>query len=808
MSQPSLKSLNRYLPLAWLSAIVLALEVFLTRLLAYTIPPLLVYFVIGIAMLGFGTAGTLVSLKQEWLTKKAVDRALAWSALAFTLTTVLAYACFVRMAPQASFSIGLRLFAASFLLTVPFVAAGSVVTLALTSAGGDLGKCYAANLLGSGLGCFIPLLLLGPLDGDQLLALLAALSFVPACLYVRRVKGPGRLKAATAGTGLVVLVAGLSPSGVFPILPEPFGQIAIIRQFTEPLNIDTVTRYDRWNPTGRIEVLEFQHANGEPDPLMFFAQDNSTGALMATWDGGTESETTPERRLTTPVPQMCGQTIYGQAYYRKRPRILVIGIGGGSDIQCALYKGATEIDAVEINPDSIEAIRFFDDKLGGIASHAGVHYYLRDGRSFVHTSHSNAYDLIQLTGVDTKNMLASGSLGLSENHLYTTEAYVDYLKSLKPNGVLSLVRFTEMAALRMAGTAVDALRRLGVQNPENNIVIVKHGLAYGILARRTPFQAPELRQIHAHFDYSERPFSGFRVVFLEPFGFDFHERPEVLYLPGSTPRAPYKHYFDQVSQGSTAAFEAAYPARISPPTDNRPFFFDMARYDRASGWATPHVFVMKYALGSVLLLALGMVLWPALRGRVRDGASWKAPAYFAGIGLGYLLIEVWLLHTYAMYLGHQTYSLSVVLMTLLVTTGLGAQFGHRVVQERRERAMFGICVTLACVAFGLSALPIMLEATWAMPFPVRAGIAMMFIAPMGGAMGCAFPAALRWLSETHSRAVPWCVGINSFTSVVATVIAIPLSLFSGYTAVLGVGVAAYVLALACTGMMRPATSGT
>ena len=95
------------------------------------------------------------------------------------------------------------------------------------------------------------------------------------------------------------------------------------------------------------------------------------------------------------VHRLCSETVFAQAYFRPRLKVLVIGLGGGPDVQCALYNGAEEVDAVEINPDSIRAVRGpFNELLGGIGTDERVRYHNRDGRSFVHGSKHGDFDLI------------------------------------------------------------------------------------------------------------------------------------------------------------------------------------------------------------------------------------------------------------------------------------------------------------------------------------------------------------------------------------------------------------------------------
>jgi hypothetical protein len=497
--------------------------------------------------------------------------------------------------------------------------------------------------------------------------------------------------------------------------------------------------------------------------------------------------------------------LFGQAYFQPRQRVLVIGVGGGADVQCALYERAAHVDAVEINPDSIRVIRGpFHDFLGKIGSNPRVHYHVRDGRSFARAAHSKSYDLVQLSGVDTKNILAAGALPLSENHLYTHEAFADYLEALAPSGVISIIRHGEPEALRLANTAASALRERGVTKPEDHLLILRNGPAYGVLVKKSAYTTADLAAFEQRFWFADRPFRGFRAVFLEPFGYVPQQRPDLVYWPGEGREPAVAEFFVQMASRATDSFEATYRFDISPTRDDRPFFFDITRYDRPESRGLPHLRVLQQMIGSVIALAIGAILLPlvSLRTGLRPLAFLLAPLYFGGVGLGYLFLEIWLIHRFAMFLGHQSYALSVVLATLLVATGAGALFAPHFIRPARFRAAIGIVGSLTLAGAGATVLSPVLGALWQAGLGLRIAAATAFVAPLGFLMGFAFPAGLDWFHANAPRGLPWCVGINFFASVIATVAAIPLALFFGYTTVLLFGLASYLLALVTSAAFR------
>ena len=272
---------------------------------------------------------------------------------------------------------------------------------------------------------------------------------------------------------------------------------------------------------------------------------------------------------------------------------------------------------------------------------------------------------------------------------------------------------------------------------------------------------------------------------------------ELAGAPGGRANKLFGDYFEHVAEGDEAAFIAAYPVNVTATDDDRPFFFDMSRYDRPGRWDMIHVRLLAQLLGALLGLSTLLILAPLWRLRGRGAASRPlllGVVFFSAVGLAYLMIEVWLLHRFAMYLGHQTYSLGVVLAALLLSTGLGAWLGERLVPAPRRRVLVGVASILALVCVGSLWAPGLLEATWTAPVWVKSLLVVAFTAPLGLAMGLPFPGGLRWIAWRSPPGVPWCVGVNSFASVLAMVSVIPIALGFGYSAVLGCGVALYGVA--------------
>jgi spermidine synthase len=121
---------------------------------------------------------------------------------------------------------------------------------------------------------------------------------------------------------------------------------------------------------------------------------------------------------------------------------LVIGSGGGEDILVALAGGADNVTAIELNPLVVSAVKRFEGQSGNIYSNDRVELLIDDGRRFI-SSTTEKYDVIVLKLVDSWAAQLAGGYALSENYLYTVEAFQQYFRHLdKDNeGMLVMTRW-------------------------------------------------------------------------------------------------------------------------------------------------------------------------------------------------------------------------------------------------------------------------------------------------------------------------------------------------------------------------------
>jgi len=409
------------------------------------------------------------------------------------------------------------------------------------------------------------------------------------------------------------------------------------------------------------------------------------------------------------------------------------------------------------------------------------------------------YDIIQASLVDTWAATAAGAYALSENSLYTVEAFDDYLDHLTDRGVLSVSRWV-FDGLRLISLAQDAGARRG-WNPADRLAIVQQDKVATFLLKKTPFTPAEIATLEKA---------------AADLGF------AVLYLPGR----PSPHFGDTrdeyprlILAPDRHAFYRAFPLDVTPTTDDRPFFFNTTRlrnhafiapFARAAGlqrataanpgaWATGGLTALLILLAiSAALIAL-FILGPlAVTSRTALGRGWfSSLAYFACLGGAFMLIEVALLQRFVLLLGHPVYSLTVTLFSLLLGTGLGSMLSRRVHDEGLRTAAALAC--LAVAAIGLlwaSVLPAVVRAAIAAPLAARIAVAVALMLPAGMVMGMPLPAGVRLLAARQPALVAWAWGINGALSVLGATLAVFIAMNWGFSVTLVCGAAIYAVAAA------------
>ncbi len=761
------------------SAAILMTELALTRIFSVTMYYHFAFLAISIALFGLSASGVFVYLMRECLASRGTHALLTGAAVIQALVTIVALACLVRIRVGLDYSpSNLVLMLVIYLLAaLPFLAGGTVISLAFARLTDRVNVVYSADLLGAAAGCLALIPLLNRLGAPGVVLTAAALALGAAVCFA-----PAARRARVAAA--VVALFGL------PVAAQATGAAPFDVVDTKGHQGDHVL-FNKWNSFSRVAVYDREHGDWSLSPRfkgirgdsLFMDIDSAASTPILKGTGNPADAAYLRYELTA------------LAYHLvERPggfSALVIGPGGGRDLLSALVFGARHVDAVEINPIIARDVMLdrFRDYSGAVYAHPRVAVHVDDGRSFVRRSAAR-YDVIQASLVDTWAATAAGAYTLTENSLYTTEAFGEYLDHLSDEGVLTITRWV-FDGLRLVSLAQEAC---AVRGPDaaQPPAIVRHDRVATFLLKRRPFSADDtarLQRLAGELDF------------------------EVLYAPGVTARRSAQDPAEMVRTRTGAAdyrrlilagdrqqFFAGYPLDITPTTDDRPFFFHTTRLRDKLDVAFGRSMLFGNGLSALLtligistLLVLLFVGGPLLVGGARPAAGWgRWLLYFGALGAGFMLLEVALLQRFVLLLGHPVYSLTVTLFSLLIGTGLGSFLSRRVATARIRRVTLralAAVVALACLsAFTLSS-AIDYAIAWSLPLRVTAAAALLI--PAGALLGVPLPAGMRLVAASRPEIIPWGWGVNGALSVVGAAVAVFIAVNWGFSVTLSVAALTY-----------------
>jgi hypothetical protein len=780
-------SYRTHIGVALLACGTVGFELFLTRLLSVRFVYHFAFAVISLAMFGLTAGAVLIHLSRRFLDRDAerLRRVLVGACFLYAVTLVAAsiwlFEADIRFGASMWEAGSIRLY---LVTSVPFTCAGVAFCIVLTRFQ-SVSRLYAADLVGAGCGGVALIALLSFVDPRAALFLLAAAillagTFLADDLDARNIRlglglaASALLMGACQASGFVVFAPPLADDGERPAI------------------------FERWNAFSRVTVHPLGHrAFGwgwsstcprevEPDQLFLYI-DRKAGTVMTQFDGDLRRIEYLRCDVTNAAHEI-----------RSNGDVLVIGLGGGRDVLSALLAGQRSVTAVEVNDIIVDLAR---DKFAGFTGHLAddprVRIVADEARSYV-AGHDRRYDVIQASLIDTFAASSAGAFALTENGLYTVEAWVTFLEHLTDQGLLAMSRWhyyedPPFETLRLAALARAALAKLGVSHFADKVVLVSGGRWWHagsrgtgtLLVKRTPFSREEIERL--------REWAG-RMHFT------------IVYAPG----LPSDSRFTTLLTASDPGWIYERSALdISPPTDDRPFYFLMKPQDAAAArYESEIVYTSALTVLRSLLLAASAMAVLALVLPVLATASLRIVAepvhlagalFFVAIGIGYLTIEIAQMQRLTTFLGHPNYAFSVVLSALLVSSGLGSLWseGGLIESRRPERRALGLGAgLLAILVLWASFAGPLLQAAESRALSVRVAVSIAAVAPAGFLMGTFFPTGMRVALTVPDSPTAWFWAVNGAASVVASVLATMLAVERGIRFSLFVGAAAYALAVA------------
>jgi len=773
--------------LALTSFAALLLELALTRVFSVVLFYHFAFLAISIALLGLGAGGVFAYLLQSRL-RVLETRTLAKQLClvnSVTVLLVLEIVLHVPVALEVSGANFLRLTVLYLAAALPFFLTGVLFSVVFAREASRIPRLYGADLGGGGLACLAAVPLLNWIGGPN--TILASSVALAVAALVWAPSAFGRRVAGGLTAVLVMLIAANHSDRLIDVVYAK-------GMFRDPAWVE----FSRWNALSRVEVDRW----GTSKAIVIDA-DASTYIMSAEPEGvrGTEWE-----RILMSAPPALANVV------RPHGEFAIIGPGGGVDVLRAVASGSPSVTGIEINPiiaDTIMRGRYADYSRH-LYARPEVHIHVTDGRSFLRSTRQR-FDVVQMTLVDTWASTAAGAFALSENNLYTVEAFREYFEHLKPDGLIAITRWEfqkPREALRVVAVAMEALHRLGVADTARHFMVASQGtlnedgIPVVVLAKKTPFTLEEEDAVKAHFD---------RYHELDP-----------LYLPSQPGHNPFS---DLIARNDPYAFARDYAYNVSPVNDNAPFFFFTLKPGQILGeqglregidWKVNLgvlvlLLVLVISLAAVLLFLILPMAWKS--GRARQ--SPLVLLYFVAVGLGYILVEIAFIQRFVLFLGHPTYALTVVIFLLMLSSGAGSLFSRRWL-PRAELAWMPITLVIVALLGDVFFLPGWLAAWVGFGFGTRRLISGVLLVPLGFLMGMPFPTGLRAVAGLPApefpsaqapaeNAVEWAWAMNAAASVLGSVLAMVIAIRFGLTATLSCGAAAYLFALLLTPSLRHKT---
>ena len=745
----------------------LLLELTLTRIYSVIFYYHFAFLAISVALFGLGAGGVFSYVVSGW--SGSLYQKLGRLA---ALNSVSVIASLVFLLTRQGTPGNLELVVIYFFSALPFLLAGAIVSLVISETIERIERVYFFDLLGAAAGCLLLIPLLDTFGGPNTVIAVAVLFAATSAIWYNLARESGGRVAAVA------LALSLTALFVFNMRLD-----WIDIRYAKGMTLAN-EQFVKWNSFSRIAVSK---EGGTGLPNIVIDADAATGIFTQDLNNLSEES---RRGIMTGGPALP---------YKVKPgaKALIIGPGGGWDVSRALVGGSKDITGVEINP--IIATTIMREKFPSLSRNLylrpEIRIFVEDGRSFVRRS-SEKYQVIQATLVDTWASTAAGAFSLSENNLYTSDAFYDYLSHLTDDGILAFTRWgfdPPRESLRLLSITIDALDRMGEHNAAQHVIVAREGSnkiqGWGatdtVILSRKPMSSAFVQKA---------------IVAMK------ESNMEVIYTPGTTRITPFQELLTTVDRDR---FFAGYQYNVTPVNDNRPFFFytvqprDILNFltvtskesaDYKINRAVPMLFGVLFV--SLIATLVTLLLPPLVLGqRLPQEPKLRVfLLYFVCLGAGYIMIQVSLIQKFVLLLGHPTYALTVIIFSMLLSSGIGSFYSKRIVKDNPERLRIVLLmiVILVPVLGYFAGLVSDLGPAW--PLAMKMLTTVMVIAPLGFLMGIPFPTGLATLEGWEKSAVRWGWSMNAASSVLGSAMAIFFAIYLGLYQTLVMGGLLYLVA--------------
>jgi len=738
----------------------LMLQVTITRIFSVTLYYHYAFVAVSVALFGWGLGGIFLHFRRQQVIGKSLVTA-AVGSLIFAISIQIYLWIIV------SLSLPISYFVFYYIVSmVPFFLGGISSAVLFRNFASIANRLYFADLVGASLGSLLVEPIINPLGPESAILILGVTASF-ASLF---------LSFATQRKKLIALsLIGLTITSTVFMNSTLLGNAASLEaadksMFAHIRMHNLTINYTKWNSFSRVDVV-----SGWPDApynLAMIYIDADAGTEIIKWDGNVQNA-----QFLKGTPDFLPYEII------EAERTLIIGSGGGRDVAIALVGESSEIVAVELNPIIVDVVKSYGEKAGNVYDNEKVEVVVDEGRSFISRSQAK-YDVIVLTMVDSFAAIAAGGYALSENYLYTLEAFDQYLDHLTDDGILLVIRWHEEIP-RLVSSIVKTLMLKGMTSEEagKHIAIILNEIWTGfgikvtkavLIVKKSPFSRAEAQEVENWTQTSADC--------------------EMFYIPYLSGESPYTELFNGTM--TLEEFYENFPTKVSPVSDNDPYYF-------ATEKPLPTMLRDAIVLFSLFIGGFIFIPWLHRKQSNKPKAPFSFVVFFSALGVGFMLLEIVILQKFILFLGYPTRALSVILFSLLLSSGIGSFASSLISRKTIVRIVLFACLLIILL---VASYALLLPSLFSLLLPQEANIRMLvtflLLFPLGFLMGMPFPTGLRILSTISSEKIPWMWAINGGFSVFGAVIATAIGIMWGLNYAMLLGAVAYFVSFLCALHLR------
>ncbi len=766
-----------------ISACIIAFQLILMQILSYEQWYHFAYMIISIALLGFGAAGTFLTIFQKKLEQHYATLfpfLLIVTAILIPMVVGIANSKAVRFDSllifQDSRHIG-KLILTYFIFFLPFFTGALSIGMSFSKFADQIGKIYFSNLIGSGIGGIVALLFMQLIIPEQQPVAVAILAFLGGIISLPRDKKT--LFRITISLSTLILVAFF----FCPPQLTPSEYKDITRTMLLP---EAKVEYAKSTPNGFLQIVSspvLRYAPGVslayqgPYPIrkVVFNNGNWTGCLLQQ----------PIKQNETSILDYTPQAL--PYHIEKIENALIIDAGTGENVLLALSHQVPHIITNESHPEIFNILN------RSFAGFPQVQPHQTLSRTLLTLDTHHQFDLIELPVIGSF-FGNSGLNAVEPRYELTIEAMQEMWNKLSEKGMISSscwMDYPVRNAYRLLSTISLLLDENNITRPREHVVAIRSWGAVTFLVKKSPFNLDEIDKVHQFCD--NRMF-------------------DPLILPGKQEIDRNKFnmlqdtvffiHIDQLLSPDKKVLIHQYPYRIHPTTDNRPFFFQFIRFKQIPQLISSireknfpfldigYLLIILTFIQIILIAAIIILLPLSFKPWKSKNKKWVI-VYFSGLGLAYMFLEMVFIQQFTFYFGEPTYATSATLSILLFTSGLGSYYSSTC-RKNKIRLALPLIVAAILIVYAFILSPI-LSATIGVALPFKIVIAIVLLGIPGFFLGMPFPIGIDYLAKKKSDDIPWAWALNGYFSVISTVLAIIISVEAGYFALLLMAALTYAL---------------